>query len=123
MVKYAKAGGYFIIVDGMIDMTDGMLPSVGGGTTDELDSFVAGTTFTSGNTYSSYSDWVAKYAAACSLTSDDEKENTSTNTSLYADLRKLSDNYKKQIQLVIASNTAIVGANADSGIKDRKSVV
>ena len=114
LVKYAKAGGYFIIVDGMIDMTDGMLPSVGGGTTDELDSFVADT---SGNTYSSYSDWVAKYAAACSLTSDDEKKSTSTNTSLYADLWELSDNYKKQIQLVIASNTAIVGANADSGIK------
>ncbi|WP_407425342.1 hypothetical protein, partial [Treponema sp.] len=113
LVTYAKAGNYFIIVDGMIDMTDGLLPSTGGGTTTSLDSFV---NTTSGGTYSDYEAWVAAYAAACSTTSDDETSG-SGNTALYDDLRKLSDTYKSQIQLVVKSNTIIVGKDASSGIK------
>ncbi len=115
LVSKAKhsSGNYFIIVDGMIDMTDGMLPSVGGGTTDDLDSFV--NTNTSG-AYTTYAAWVEAYAEACSLTSDDENSG-SGNTSLYSTLWTLSNAYKSKIQLVVKSNTIIVGKDASSGIK------
>ena len=111
LVTYAKAGGYFIIVDGMIDMTDGMLPSTGGGTTSALDTFV-----NSNSSYSTYSDWVAAYAEACSTISDDENSG-SGNSSLYSALWTLSNAYKSKIQLVVKSNTIIVGKDVSSGIK------
>ena len=109
----AKAGNKFIIVDGMIDMTDGMLPSVGGGTTDALDTFVS---TTSGSKYANYLEWQEAYAKACTLTTNDKSEG-SANSALYADLWVLSDAYKKIIQLNVASNTTIVGKDANSGIK------
>ena len=112
-----SSGNYLIIVDGMIDMTDGMLPSKSGESTTALDSFV--NTKSSG-AYSTYEAWVAAYAKACSLTSDDETENTtegSGNTTLYSKLWALSNAYKSQIQLNIKSNTIIVGKDASSGIK------
>lgn len=114
LVEKAKAGGYFIIVDGMIDMTDGMLPSVGGGTTSALDTFV---NTNSSGAYTTYSAWQAAYAAACTLTTDDEKQDASLNSELYSMLWALSNAYKLKIQLVIGSNTAIVGKDASSGIK------
>ena len=113
LVNATKAGNKFIIVDGMIDMTDGMLPSVGGGTTDALDTFVS---TTSGSKYANYLEWQEAYAKACTLTTNDKSEG-SANSALYADLWVLSDAYKKIIQLNVASNTTIVGKDANSGIK------
>ncbi|MBQ6056240.1 MAG: hypothetical protein IJJ70_06635 [Treponema sp.] len=118
LVKYAKIGGYFIIVDGMIDMTtryngSTMLPDVGGGTTTALDAFV---NEKSGGEYSTYLEWQAAYAAACSLTTEDG-ESDSGNSSLYSMLWTLNNAYKNIIQLKVVSNTAIVGKDADSGIR------
>ena len=118
LVNYAKKGGYFIIVDGMIDMTtryngSTMLPSVGGGTTGALDAFV---NEKSGGEYSTYLEWQAAYAAACSLTTEDGKSD-SGNSDLYSMLWTLNNAYKNIIQLNVAANTAIVGKDADSGIR------
>ena len=118
LVNYAKTGGYFIIVDGMIDMTtryDGstMLPSKGGGTTTALDAFV---NEKSGGAYSTYLEWQAAYAASCSLTTEDGSSG-SGNSSLYSMLWTLNNAYKNIIQLNVAANTAIVGKDADSGIR------
>ncbi|HAC32343.1 MAG TPA: hypothetical protein DCF70_06915 [Treponema sp.] len=118
LVNYAKKGGYFIIVDGMIDMTtryngNTMLPSVGGGTTSALDTFVNDK---SGGEYSTYLEWQAAYAASCSLTTEDG-ESGSGNSSLYSMLWTLNNAYKNIIQLKVVSNTAIVGKDAGSGIR------
>ena len=118
LVNYAKKGGYFIIVDGMIDMTtryngNTMLPSVGGGTTTALDAFV---NEKSGGAYSTYLKWQAAYAASCSLTTEDG-ESGSGNSDLFSMLWILNNAYKNIIQLNVADNTAIVGKDADSGIR------
>ncbi len=118
LVTYAKTGGYFIIVDGMIDMTtryngSTMLPSKGGGTTTALDTFVNDK---SGGEYSTYLEWQAAYAASCSLTTEDG-ESGSGNSSLYSMLWTLNNAYKSIIQLNVAANTAIVGKDGDSGIR------
>lgn len=118
LVTYAKAGGYFIIVDGMIDMTtryngSTMLPSVGGGTTGALDAFVSEK---SGGEYSTYLEWQAAYAASCSLTTEDG-ESDSGNSDLFSMLWTLNNAYKNIIQLNVAGNTAIVGKDAGSGIR------
>lgn len=114
LMKYAGQGGYVIYVKGMIDMSNGCLPTEGGGSTAALDEFVL---TNSSSAYSTYSEWKDAYAVACSLTSDDEKQDSTKNSSLYSTLWKLSDAYKKVIQLVVSSNTTIIGLDSSSGIK------
>ena len=122
LISAAKAGNKFIIVDGMIDMTDGMLPSVGGGSTEALDTFVSGD-YASQNqgtltgSYANYLAWQEAYAKACTLTTNDKSTNSTEKSDLNADLWVLSNSYKKIIQLNVASNTTIVGKDANSGIK------
>ncbi len=113
LVKYAKKGGYIIYVDGMIDMSEGYLPSEAGGTNDSLDSFVSSKT---SNAYTTYTAWKSAYAAACS-TSTEDGESGSSNSSLYSTLWTLNNAYKAIIQLNIASNTTIIGVSSDCGIK------
>lgn len=114
LITYAKKGNYFIIVDGMIDMSDGLLPSAGGGTTDELDAFVKENT---SSAYLTYEDYVKAYAAACSTSTDDKKTSGDSISSLNSTLWTLSNAYKKVIQLSIKDNTIIVGKDSSSGIK------
>ncbi len=116
LITYATAGGYFIIVNGMIDMTNvdsagTMLPSVGGGTTDALDAFVA-----SNSDYADYASFVAAYVTACSTTTDDSSSSSPEST-YGSTLWTLCNAYKNRVQIAVASNTAIVGADASSGIK------
>ena len=116
LITYATAGGYFIIVNGMIDMTNvdsagTMLPSVGGGTTDALDAFVA-----SNSDYADYASFVAAYVTACSTTTDDSSSSSPEST-YGSTLWSLNTAYKNRVQIAVASNTAIVGADASSGIK------
>lgn len=113
LVKYAKTGGYIIYVNGMIDMSEGYLPSKAGGTSDSLDSLVKSKT---ASAYTTYSAWKDAYAAACS-TSTEDGEKDSSNSSLYTTLWTLNNAYKAIIQLNIASNTTIIGLTDESGIK------
>lgn len=113
LVKYAKKGGYVIYVKGMIDMSDGMLPSTAGGSTEKLDSFVAENTSKS---YTSYTAFRDTYAGQCSSSTDD-KSSSSGATALSKSLWALNKAYGEKIKLSPASNTAIIGLDTDSGIK------
>lgn len=113
LVSYAKKGGYLIYVSGMIDMSDGMLPSTAGGTTTKLDSFVARNT---SNSYTSYTAFRDEYAKLCSSSTND-KSSSSTATTLSSTLWELNKAYGDSIKLTIASDTAIIGLNSSSGIK------
>ncbi len=114
LVKYAKAGKYIIYVNGMIDMSEGYLPSEAGGTSDSLDSLVNEKT---NGSYTTYSAWKAAYAAACSTSTEDGSSSSTSKSSLYSTLWTLNDAYKAIIQLAIASNTTIIGLTDESGIK------
>ncbi len=113
LMTYAKKGGYIIYVNGMIDMSNGYLPSEAGGTSDSLDSLV---NLKTSGTYATYSAWKSAYAAACS-TSTEDGETDDSNSSLYSTLWTLNNAYKSIIQLNIASNTTIIGLTDESGIK------
>lgn len=124
LVNYAGQGGYLIYVNGMIDMSEGMLPSVGGGSNEKLDAFVK-TTTTSLNSsdsttypvvYETYEAYKNAYAAACSKTTEDGDRNSSA-TTVSATMWGLNAAYGKIIKLTIKSNTTIIGLTSSSGIK------
>lgn len=88
--QYAKKGGHVIFVQGNIDMSEGMLPAEGsvmdGSTaTDKMNDFVA-----RNSVYSTYGEWIK-------------------NTTEDPETPPISNAYKKIIQIVVASNTAIIG--------------
>lgn len=97
LVTYAKKGGYTIIIDGMIDMSEGMLPSSGGASTPALDSFVAAT-----SSYSTYADYNTQFS---SVSASDDKSND------------LNSKYGSIVRLSVESNTAIFGKSSNCGIK------
>ncbi|MBR4599934.1 MAG: hypothetical protein IKO39_07790, partial [Treponema sp.] len=112
-INYAKKGGYIIYVNGMIDLSDGYLPSSAGGSTSKLDSLVKSNT---SSKYSSYSSFVTAYAKGCS-TSTDDKSSSSPSSSLGKLLWACNSAYGNIIKVNIASNTWIVGKNSSSGLK------
>lgn len=112
-INYAKKGGYIIYVNGMIDLSDGYLPSSAGGSTSKLDSLVKSNT---SSKYSSYSSFVTAYAKGCS-TSTDDKSSSSPASSLGKLLWACNSAYGNIIKVNIASNTWIVGKNSSSGLK------
>ncbi|WP_147613244.1 pectate lyase family protein [Treponema pectinovorum] len=124
LVNYAWQGGYLIYVNGIIDMTEGMLPNVGGGSNATLDAFVKTTTtsLNSGDStkypvvYQNYADYKAAYVSSCSLTTDDSKRATPQSTVGHT-MWGLNTAYGNTIKLNIASNTTIIGLGSNSGIK------
>lgn|GEM_PF-701017 len=119
LLTYAKAGGYIVVVNGMIDMTTGyngstMLPTTGGDTTAALDAFVYAE---SSGTYTNYAAWKAAYAAACTTTTEDSSSSKSGKSDLYDMLWKLNNAYKNVVQVAVKSNTMIIGADSNSGIR------
>lgn len=109
--------GGVIIIDGMIDMSEGKLWSSGSTSLSTaptaLDSFVTSTD----STYSSYADWVDKYTAACSTTTEDGKS-SSANSSLYDDLWKLNKAYGNLIKVTISKDgTTLIGKDENCGIR------
>ncbi|MBQ4378306.1 MAG: polysaccharide lyase family 1 protein [Treponema sp.] len=104
LVYYAEKGGYTIFVDGMIDMSEGMLPSTGGGSTSALDAFVA-----SNSSYSTYSAYNKGELAKVSSSSDKKND--------------LNSAYSSVIRLNVASNTAIIGKSSNCGIKGGSIVI
>ena len=93
----AVGNGGIIYIEGMIDMSDGMLPSTGGGSTTKLDEFVASKT-----SYANYADWKKKETA---VSASENKQFS------------LRNDYKNKIQLNLKSDTTLIGLDSNSGIK------
>lgn len=114
----ALINGGIIIIDGMIDMSEGKLWESGKTSLSTaptaLDSFVHSTV----STYSDYADWVDKYTAACSDTTEDGDSESTTKSSLYDDLWKLNKAYGNLIQLTISKDgTTLIGKDENAGIR------
>ena len=119
-----KSGGGVIIIDGMIDMSDGMLPTTPGGSNAKLDAFVKEQTTKLNSsdsskypqTFDTYKAFADAYANLCSKSTND-KSSSSTATRLSQTLWKLNSAYGEVMKLKIKSNTTLIGKTADSGIK------
>jgi len=108
-----------IYINGMIDMTDGMLPASASGSSTALDSWIADqvSALTDTSKYGSVSSsvtslatWKSWYAAG--------NTNSADESGVYKTARsKLSSNYGSIIKLNIPSNTTIIGLTSASGIK------
>lgn len=117
----ALSNGGVIIIDGMIDMSEGKLWTSGSTSLSTaptaLDSFVTSTV----STYSSYADWVDKYTAACAENTEDGAATAPTNashSSLYDDLWKLNNAYGNLIQVTISKDgTTLIGKDENCGIR------
>lgn len=112
LVEYAKKSGkYVIYIDGMIDMSGGMLPDEGGGSTTALDEFVK-----NNSEFETYEAFKTAYAGACSAETDDSSSSSPEST--YGSvLWTLNKEYKKVIQLNLTSDKTLIGLGTGSGIK------
>lgn len=112
----AISKGGLIYVSGMIDMSEGCLPSVAGGSTTALDEFVKTKTSSLHSNhgdlypaaYNTYEEFKKAYAGLCSKNTDDKSSN-STTTSLSKTLWKLNSEYGNKIKLKLKSDTTIIG--------------
>ena len=113
--NYAETGGYVIYVQGMIDMSEGMLPSTTGGTTDALDKFVK--THSNGE-FTNYPDFRYAYSSNCNASTNDTS--SSSAKSKYGTLLwVLNYEYKRVIQLNVKSNTTIIGEDENAELRLR----
>lgn len=119
----AVSSGGVIIIDGMIDMSEGKLwtsgsTSMTAGTT-AMNTFVSSAS--TSVSYSTYADWVDKYSAACSTSTEDDKSTTpesgESRSSLFDDLWVLNDAYGNKIKINLNSNTTIIGKDENCGIR------
>lgn len=109
---YVEKGGYIVYVQGTIDLSEGMLPSEAGGSTTALDEFVKSTD----STFTSYADFVEKYAGACSSTTDD-KSSSSPLSTYGKNMWALNSAYGNKVVVKPKSNTMIIGLGSDAVIK------
>ncbi|MBQ3671920.1 MAG: polysaccharide lyase family 1 protein [Treponema sp.] len=107
LLDAVKKGGV-IYVNGMIDLSDGMLPGEPGGSTPALDAFVK-----QNSRFSTYDEFKKAYVAACSLTTNDQSKGPQS--SLYSTLRELENAYYSAITLQLKSNTVLIGLTNESG--------
>ncbi|MBP5284216.1 MAG: hypothetical protein J6Y93_06085, partial [Treponema sp.] len=99
LITYAKKVGWTIYVDGMIDMSEGMLPSgTSGNSTSKLDAFVA-----ANSSYSTYKAYNNDKLSASSA------QGEWTNP--------LNSKYRNNVVFSVADKTAIIGIGSSSGIK------
>ena len=119
-LRSAVKNGGVIIIDGMIDMSDGRLVAAGKKSTDStpaLDDFVKSK---SNSSYTTYSAWVEAYSKACELTTEDDKagaEDGTGNSSLQSVMKNLNDEYGKIIRLDLQSGTTLIGKGPGCGIR------
>ena len=105
-----------IYIDGMIDMSDGMLPTIGGGSTTALDNFVKTKT---GGAFTTYSSFITAYAAGCSKSTEDG-DRANPKSEYGAMLWTLNQAYTDVIKLSLTnanSNKTIIGLTNKSGLK------
>lgn len=100
--------GSVVYVNGMIDLSEGMLPDEAGGSNPALDSFVK-----SRSRFSTYAEYKEAYAAACSFSTDDTSNGRKS--SLYDTMHSMNIDYRDKIRLSVPSNTVIIGLTAESG--------
>ena len=115
LINAVKSGGV-IIIDGMIDMSDGRLVAAGKKSTDStpaLDDFVKSK---SNSSYTTYSAWVEAYSKACQLTTEDDKADPG-NSDLQSVMKELNEAYGKIIRLDLESNTTLIGKGPGCGIR------
>ena len=127
LVSAISKGGV-IIIDGMIDMSEGKLVPEGSVSTDSttaLDDFMKKQL---GGKYQTYDAWVKAYSNACDLTTEDGAEYNSEkspfnkypnvkNSKLYSDLQALNTAYRNAVTLKIQSNTTLIGNGPNCGMK------
>lgn len=108
-----------IYVNGMIDMTDGMLPAKASESTTSLDSWIK-------TKVSSMTDTTSYGSVASSVTSlatwktwyAGGNTNSADESGVYKTARSsLSNDWGKQIKIVVPSNTTIIGLTDESGFK------
>lgn len=104
--NYAKKGNYVIYVDGMIDMTDGKMPSKASESTSALDSWIA----SKSSVATSLATWKTYYAGG-NTDSADESGAYKTNR------QTLANAWSSLITINVASNTTIIGLTDESGVK------
>ena len=120
----AVTNGGIIVIDGMIDMSDGMMPTTAGGTTTKLDTFVKEKTSSLNSsdsskypqTFDTYTAFIAAYAKLCSSSTDD-KNKSSTATTLSQTLWALNSAYGSEMKVTLKSNTTLIGKGENCGIK------
>jgi pectate lyase len=112
-LKTALSNGGLIYVKGMIDISEGMLPSTAYGTTSALDSFV--NTNTNGG-YTTYTAFIKAYTSGCSASTND-KSSSSPESALGTTLWTLNHAYQTVVNLYPNSNTTIIGVDDASGFK------
>ena len=99
LVTYAKKGGYTIFVDGMIDLSEGMLPTgTSGNSTTLLDAFVA-----ANSDYSTYAEYNSAKLSGIAENAD------WTNP--------LNSKYRSKVVFSVAAKTAIIGKTSNCGVK------
>ena len=119
-LRSAVNSGGVIIIDGMIDMSEGRLVAAGKKSTDStpaLDDFVKNK---SDGKYQNYAAWVKAYSEACDLFTEDDKAGATDgtgNSSLQSVMKKLNDEYGKIIRLDLQSNTTLIGKGPGCGIR------
>jgi len=104
--NYAKKGNYVIYIDGMIDMTDGMLPSKASESTTALDNWIK----SKSSVATSLKTWKTYYAGGNTNSADesgDYKKNRQT----------LANAWSSLITINVESNTTIIGLTNESGVK------
>ncbi|MBQ8678869.1 MAG: polysaccharide lyase family 1 protein [Treponema sp.] len=107
-LRSALRKGGVIYVNGMIDMSDGMLPSEGGASNAALDAFVK-----KHSRFSTYKEYKDAYAAACTTSTDDSSKGPQS--SMYTTMHDLNLTYRDVIQVAIRSNTILIGLTSESG--------
>lgn len=113
LLSAIKSGGV-IIINGMIDMSDGKLPAEGTRTDADMTGFDA---FVSKNsTYTSYKALRDAYVAECSETTDD-KSSSNPQSTVGKTIWALNEKYGTEIKLVLKSDTTLVGKGPNCGIR------
>ncbi len=109
LLNAVKKGG-LIFVDGMIDMSEGMMPKEAGGSSPALDSFVK-----SHSNFATYREYRDAYVAACSNETEDTSKGGSKQSKLYETMHGMNGVYGSIIRLILQSNTMIIGLTEESG--------
>ena len=113
LLNAIKSGGV-IIINGMIDMSEGKLPAEGTGTDADMTGFDA---FVSENSsYTSYKALRDAYVAGCS-TSTNDKDSDKPESSVGKTLWSLNKTYGELIKLNLQSDTTLIDKGANCGIR------
>ena len=124
----AISKGGVIIIDGMIDMSEGKLPAAGGKSTDSTDKLDAFVKSKLSGKYQTYAAWVEAYSKACDLLTEDDikydntkepfsKNDKVQNSKLYQDVQDLNKEYGNLIKLELKDGTTLIGKGVGSGIR------